>query len=43
MVFSSNAFLFVFLPLFLSVYYLTPNRRRYRNYVILGGSYAKID
>ena len=40
MVFSSNAFLFVFLPLFLSVYYLTPNRRRYRNYVILGGSYA---
>jgi len=39
-VFSSNAFLFLFLPLFLSVYYLTPNTRRLRNYVILSGSYA---
>jgi len=38
-VFSSNAFLFLFLPLFLSVYYLTPDRRRLRNYVILAGSY----
>jgi len=38
-VFSSNVFLFFFLPIFLSVYYLTPNRRRLRNYVILGGSY----
>ena len=39
MVFSSNAFLFLFLPLFLSAYYLTPNTRRLRNYVILAGSY----
>ena len=39
MVFSSNVFLLLFLPLFLSVYYLTPNKRRIRNYVILAGSY----
>ena len=40
MVFSSNAFLFLFLPLFLGVYYLTPNRGRARNLVVLVGSYA---
>lgn len=40
MVFSSNAFLFLFLPLFLSAYYLTPNTRRLRNYVILAASYV---
>lgn len=39
MVFSSNIFLFAFLPLFLAVYYLTPNRGRARNWVILAGSY----
>lgn len=39
MVFSSNIFLFAFLPLFLAVYYLTPNRGRTRNWVILVGSY----
>ncbi|WP_022976900.1 MBOAT family O-acyltransferase [Nevskia ramosa] len=39
MVFSSNVFLLLFLPLFLSVYYLTPNKRRMRNYAILAGSY----
>ncbi|NKF22426.1 MBOAT family O-acyltransferase [Solimonas marina] len=39
MVFSSNVFLFLFLPLFLAVYYLTPNRGRLRNYVVLTGSY----
>ena len=38
MVFSSNIFLFLFLPLFLGVYYLTPFR--YRSLVILIGSYA---
>lgn len=38
MVFSSSIFLFVFLPLFLSVYYLTPFR--YRSLVILLGSYS---
>ena len=38
MVFSSNIFLFVFLPLFLAVYYLTPNR--WRSLVIVVGSYA---
>lgn len=37
MVFSSNIFLFAFLPLFLSAYYLTPNR--YRSIPILLGSY----
>jgi alginate O-acetyltransferase complex protein AlgI len=40
MVFSSNVFLFLFLPLFLAVYYLTPNRARLRNWVVLIGSYA---
>lgn len=40
MVFSSNVFLFLFLPLFLAVYYLTPNRGRARNWVVLIGSYA---
>lgn len=39
MVFSSNVFLFLFLPLFLAVYYLTPNRGRARNLVVLIGSY----
>ncbi len=39
MVFSSNVFLFLFLPLFLAVYYLTPDRDRLRNYVVLIGSY----
>lgn len=39
MVFSSNVFLFLFLPLFLAVYYLTPDRGRRRNYVVLIGSY----
>lgn len=38
MVFSSNIFLFTFLPLFLSIYYLTGEK--YRNWVILAGSYA---
>ena len=40
MVFSSNAFLFLFLPLFLAIYYVTPNRYRLRNWVVLLGSYA---
>ncbi len=40
MVFSSNIFLFLFLPVFLAVYYLTPNRARLRNWVVLLGSYA---
>jgi alginate O-acetyltransferase complex protein AlgI len=40
MVFSSNVFLFLFLPLFLAVYYLTPDRARLRNWVVLIGSYA---
>ena len=40
MVFSSNVFLFLFLPLFLAAYYLTPNRARLRNWVVLIGSYA---
>jgi len=39
MVFSSSIFLFAFLPAFLAVYYLTPNRGRTRNYVILAASY----
>jgi alginate O-acetyltransferase complex protein AlgI len=39
-VFSSNIFLFLFLPAFLCVYYLTPNRARLRNWVVLLGSYA---
>lgn len=38
MVFSSNIFLFAFLPLFLSLYYLTPVR--YRSIPILIGSYT---
>ncbi len=37
MVFSSNIFLFVFLPIFLTFYYLTPERKR--SWVILIGSY----
>ncbi len=37
MVFSSNLFLFLFLPLFLAVYYAVPFR--YRTRVILAGSY----
>jgi alginate O-acetyltransferase complex protein AlgI len=39
-VFSSNVFLFLFLPLFLAAYYLTPDRGRRRNWVVLLGSYA---
>ncbi|WP_322894167.1 MULTISPECIES: MBOAT family O-acyltransferase [unclassified Yoonia] len=38
MVFSSETFLFLFLPLFLVVYYLTP--MRFRSVTILIGSYA---
>jgi alginate O-acetyltransferase complex protein AlgI len=38
MVFSSNVFLFLFLPVFLGLYYLSSNR--YRNLLILVGSYA---
>lgn len=38
MVFSSETFLFLFLPLFLVVYYLTP--MRHRSITILIGSYA---
>lgn len=38
MVFSSETFLFLFLPLFLAVYYLTPVR--HRSVTILVGSYA---
>jgi alginate O-acetyltransferase complex protein AlgI len=37
MIFSSHIFLFAFLPLFLSLYYLTPNQ--YRSLPILIGSY----
>ncbi|MCG8414834.1 MAG: MBOAT family protein [Pseudomonadales bacterium] len=37
MIFSSNVFLFVFLPSFLACYYLTPNR--FRSWPILIGSY----
>ncbi|WP_277372767.1 MBOAT family protein [Pseudomonas sp. AA-38] len=37
MVFSSNVFLFLFLPIFLGLYYLCPNRGR--NLLILIGSY----
>ena len=40
MVFSSNIFLFLFLPAFLAVYYLTPNRYRLRNWVVLLASYV---
>ena len=38
MVFSSESFLFLFLPLFLAVYYLTPTRAK--SVTILLGSYA---
>ena len=38
MVFSSNIFLFVFLPLFLVCYYLTPKRGK--SALILAFSYA---
>ncbi|MEM9788557.1 MAG: MBOAT family protein [Pseudomonadota bacterium] len=38
MVFSSESFLFLFLPLFLAIYYLTPVR--FRSYPILAGSYV---
>ena len=38
MVFSSEVFLFGFLPAFLALYYLAP--ARWRNVVILIGSYA---
>ncbi|MEY4872438.1 MAG: hypothetical protein RLZZ563_1768, partial [Pseudomonadota bacterium] len=38
MVFSSETFLFLFLPLFLAVYYLTPER--HRSVTILLGSYV---
>jgi alginate O-acetyltransferase complex protein AlgI len=38
MVFSSETFLFLFLPLFLAIYYLTP--LRFRSITILIGSYA---
>lgn len=37
MVFSSNIFLFLYLPLFLAAYYLTPNR--FRSWVIVVGSW----
>src|SRR3546814_1898403 len=40
MVFSCNVFLFLFLPMFLAIYYRSPNRGRLRNYVVLIGSYA---
>lgn len=38
MVFSSESFLFLFLPLFLAAYYLTPARAK--SYTILAGSYV---
>src|SRR5690606_33035200 len=38
MVFSSDTFLFLFLPLFLALYYLTPFR--YRSALILAGSWT---
>ncbi|HUR41955.1 MAG TPA: MBOAT family protein [Verrucomicrobiae bacterium] len=38
MVFSSNVFLFLFLPLFLAGYYLCPDR--HRSWLITGASYA---
>jgi alginate O-acetyltransferase complex protein AlgI len=37
MVFSSAIFLFIFLPLFIGLYYITPNK--YRSMTILAGSY----
>ncbi|MDF3935376.1 membrane-bound O-acyltransferase family protein, partial [Pseudomonas citronellolis] len=38
MVFSSNVFLFLFLPIFLGLYYLSGNR--YRNLLLLVASYV---
>ena len=38
MVFSSSIFLFLFLPVFLGIYYLTPFK--FRSWVILLGSYS---
>jgi alginate O-acetyltransferase complex protein AlgI len=38
MVFSSNVFLLIFLPVFFAIYYLTPNKLR--SYTILIGSYT---
>jgi alginate O-acetyltransferase complex protein AlgI len=38
MVFSSNVFLFLFLPVFLGLYYLSGNR--YRNLLLLVASYV---
>ncbi|NJN47830.1 MAG: membrane-bound O-acyltransferase family protein, partial [Candidatus Competibacteraceae bacterium] len=38
MVFSSNVFLFLFLPVFLAIYYAVPFRAK--SYVILIGSYV---
>lgn len=38
MVFSSESFLFLFLPVFLAIYYLTPTRGK--SYAILAGSYV---
>ncbi len=38
MIFSTNLFLFLFLPVFLLVYYTTPVR--YRSWTILIGSYS---
>ncbi|MGR3632034.1 MAG: MBOAT family O-acyltransferase [Limimaricola soesokkakensis] len=38
MVFSSESFLFLFLPLFLGLYYTTPDR--WRSFTLLAGSYA---
>ena len=37
MVFSSNIFIYLFLPLFLAIYYVTPNK--FKNIVIVLGSY----
>ena len=37
MVFSSAIFLFAFLPIFIGIYYITPNK--YRSFIILIGSY----
>ena len=36
MIFSSLEFIFIFLPILLIIYYITPNK--YRNYVLLFGS-----
>lgn len=37
MVFTSHVFIFIFLPLFLATYYITPNR--FRSFIIVAGSY----